>query len=117
MLEQFYEAAHGDYDDVLARLRSPERITRFLHMFAKDPSYASLEDALAAGDEEAAFRASHTLKGTAGDMGLTQLASTSSAVCEALRAHQLAAAEKLMPSARDAYQLFTAAYQQYLVQE
>lgn len=113
-LERFYQKAQGDYGDVMARLRSPERVRRFLGLFVKDPSYQSLLDAMEAQDTELAFRASHTLKGTAGDMGLTRLAQASSEVCEALRAQQMGEAQALLPAAQAAYGLFELAYEQYL---
>ncbi|WP_251159059.1 Hpt domain-containing protein [Caniella muris] len=102
-LEGFFEAAGGDCADVLARLRSPERVARFVRLFGADPTFSTLEEAMAEGDVETAFRASHTLKGTARDVGLTAVADTSGAVCEALRAGDVDAAARLMPAARDAY--------------
>ena len=102
-LGAFYDAAGGDCADVLARLRSPERVVRFVRMFAADPTFSALEGAMGEGDVETAFRASHTLKGTARDVGLTGLADASSEVCEALRAGDVDAAASLMPAARRAY--------------
>ena len=111
-LEEFYQAAGGSYEEVLGRLRSPDRILRFLQLFAKDPSFATLEESMAAQDEEAAFRASHTLKGSAGNMGLTQLAQSASDLCEALRAHQWDEACALLPDTQEAYRRFGDAFRQ-----
>lgn len=113
-LEAFFDAAGGDCADVLARLRSPERVVRFVRMFAADPTFGVLEGAMGSGDLETAFRASHTLKGTARDVGLTGLADASSEVCEALRAGDLDAAATLMPAARRAYGRATGAIGEHL---
>lgn len=113
-LEGFYQAAGGSYEEVLGRLRSPDRILRFLRLFAKDPSFATLEESMAAQDEETAFRASHTLKGSAGNMGLTELAHASSDLCEALRAHRWDEACALLPGTQEAYGRFGDAYRQFI---
>lgn len=113
-LEAFYEAAGGSYEEVLGRLRSSDRILRFLQLFAKDPSFATLEQAMAAQDEEGAFRASHTLKGSASNMGLTQLAHSASDLCEALRAHQWDEACTLLPPTQKDYRRFEDAFDRFL---
>ncbi len=113
-LDGFYRAAGGDSVDVLARLRSPERVVKFARLFFSDPTFAALEEAMAKGDVETAFRASHTLKGTARDVGFSAVADTCSDVCEALRAGDTAAACDLMPAARDAYARAMAAIRDWL---
>ena len=54
-------------------------------MFLEDPGFRQLEDALARRDASAAFDAAHTLKGVAGNLGLTALYTALSALVESLR--------------------------------
>lgn len=54
-------------------MRTNERIAKFVTMFADDASYATLIDNMAAENWDEAFRAAHTLKGTARDMGFIDL--------------------------------------------
>lgn len=51
-LDGFYRTAGGDSADVLARLRSPERVVKFARLFSADPTFATLEEAMAQGDVE-----------------------------------------------------------------
>lgn len=100
-LNDFYAAVGGDHREVLERLPSEELVRRFLRRFPDDPSYAALKAALAADEWENAFRAAHTLKGTAANLGLGALTSAASALTEALRgAH--AAPERALVTAVDA---------------
>lgn len=55
-------------------------------MLLRDTSYSNLCAALNEGDYESAFRAAHTLKGVALNLGLGRLAKSSSELTEALRA-------------------------------
>ena len=83
--EMFYAAVEGDWQDVMGRLMKEERVLKFLRRFAAGTEMKDLEDALAQENWEAAFRASHTLKGVAANLGLTQLYKKSSELCEELR--------------------------------
>ena len=60
---------------------------RCFRMFLQDPSFADLEKALSQKDYTAAFNAAHTLKGVAGNLGLTPLYAKICEIVEALR-HQ-----------------------------
>lgn len=84
-VRECYAMMNGDYDDVFSRLRKEERIVKFLGMFLRDPSYGSLKDAVAADDADTAFRAAHTLKGTAQNLSITKLHESSDALTEYLR--------------------------------
>lgn len=84
-------------------MRTNERIAKFVTMFADDASYATLIDNMAAENWDEAFRAAHTLKGTARDMGFIDLSDRASEVTEALRASDAAQAKKLLPAVEDAY--------------
>lgn len=71
-LDEFFRCVGGGYGEAKARFQNDERIVRFLNMFP--------------GDTTTAFRAVHTLKGVALNLGLGSLAHASSQMTEALRA-------------------------------
>lgn len=75
----------GDYGKAKARFQNDERIVRFLNMFPGDDSMQNLTNAMNTGDTTTAFRAVHTLKGVALNLGLGSLAHASSQMTEALR--------------------------------
>ena len=70
------------------RLRSEERILKFLKMVLKDTSFKDLCDAMEEQDYEKAFRAVHTLKGVLLNLGLTVQGRYAAALTEALRGRQ-----------------------------
>ena len=84
-VKECYEVMKGDYDDVLSRLRTDERIKKFLIKVLSDPSFSQLCTAMDSENMEEAFRAAHTLKGLAVGMGFTALYDASYALTEALR--------------------------------
>ena len=62
-LEALYQEIEGNYRSVAQRLRTEERIKKFVLLFLKDSSYQAFLEAWEQEDGEAAFRAVHTLKG------------------------------------------------------
>lgn len=87
-LKECYESLGGDYEAVLSRLRTEERVKKFLLMFREDDSYDRLIGSLEKGDDESAFRAAHTLKGVCQNLSFTRLYRSSEALTEALRGGQ-----------------------------
>ena len=87
-VKECYEIMKGDYDDVISRLRTDERIKKFLLKVLSDTSFVQLCNAIAEKNAEEAFRASHTLKGVCKNMSLTNLAYSASNLTEALRGKQ-----------------------------
>ena len=79
-LNEFYTTVGGNYEDVIARLHSEAFTEKFLRMIPP-----LLKEAAAAGDVPTAFRAVHTLKGIALNLGLTGLAAACGTMTEALR--------------------------------
>ena len=71
-LQEFYDRIGGDYKATISRLPSEALIKK-------------LKDALAAQDWELAFRASHTLKGVAQNLGMDRLYKTAATLCDAVR--------------------------------
>ena len=84
-LQNFYDSIGESLDDVLNRLHKEERITKYLGLFLQDPSFNDLEKAFGEKDAEKAFRAAHTLKGVAANLGFQKLYEASSALTEDLR--------------------------------
>ena len=71
--QEFYAAVGGDYDATLNRIPKESMVLRFVKKYADDKTYAQLTEAVKAQDWETAFRASHTLKGVAQNLGFDGL--------------------------------------------
>ena len=84
-IREVYAAAGGNYDETIERLGSEELVNRFTARFATDESFSSLEKAFGTGDVDAAFRAAHTLKGVAKNLGFADLGDSASELTEILR--------------------------------
>ena len=84
-LQECYTQLEGDYEGVLARLRSERMVQKFVLKFLNDKSYELLVTSLEAGNKEEAFRAAHTIKGVCQNLGFTRLLESSSHLTEALR--------------------------------
>ena len=84
-LTALYRAVGGDISEVLERLEDSETIALFVLGFEDDPSYAALLQNLKASDQNAAFRAAHTLKGISYNFGFKRLGDTTATICEKLR--------------------------------
>lgn len=84
-VEECYAQMGGDYADTLGRLGNDERIRKYLEKFLKDQNFASLCTALDEKDCENAFVHIHNLKGICSNLGLAQLAKSSSILCDELR--------------------------------
>lgn len=79
--------AYGaDMDAALERFVGDEGLYgECFRMFLDEPSFAALGAALEQSDLSAAFDAAHTLKGVAGNLGLTPLFNDVCAIVEPLR--------------------------------
>jgi chemotaxis protein histidine kinase CheA len=84
-VKECYDAMGADYEEVLSRLMSDERIQRFLLKFPNDGSYSLLCSSLEKKDVQEAFRAAHTIKGVCQNLGLTPLCKSSEILTEKLR--------------------------------
>lgn len=87
-VKDFYEQIGGSYEDVIARLPMEKLIIKYLIKFINDPSFHNLQLSLEQNDLAAAFRASHTLKGTSGTLGMKRLMEASDHLTESLRNHE-----------------------------
>ena len=84
-IREFYTLVGGSYDDMSDRFPSDALILRFLTMLPQDGSMELLARSMDTADAKTAFRAVHTLKGVALNLGLTALAGVCSEMTEALR--------------------------------
>ncbi len=84
-VKECYEEMGASYDEVFGRLRTDERIAKFLRRVADDKSMELLESSIATGNAEEAFRAAHTIKGICMNLALTKMSASASAATEALR--------------------------------
>lgn len=84
-LEECYSKLHGDYVEAKGRLMNDKLIHRFILKFPSDPSMAALKDMIEAGENPAAFRAVHTLKGVAANLAFTELFNAAYNLTEQMR--------------------------------
>jgi len=84
--KELLEGLGVDLDTTMARfLDNEELYFKFLKQFPDDETFGQLKDSLAAENADEAFRAAHTLKGVAGNLGLTHVFEAASDITEALR--------------------------------
>ncbi len=83
-----YKKLGGDYGDVRLRIPSEALIRRFAVKFLTDTTFKDLSEGVSSQDWEKAFRAAHTMKGVALNLGFGTLCKTSSALTEALRSRE-----------------------------
>lgn len=84
-LREVYEKIQGNYDSVMGRLLTEERVKKFLIKFLDNDMSVTITDALDKADYETAFREAHTLKGVCANLNLDKLLSSASELTESLR--------------------------------
>ena len=84
-VKECYEAFGGNYEDAFSRLRSDDRLLKFLNKATEDGSFKLLTDSLSSHNLEEAFRAVHTMKGICLNLSITSLGNSSQILTEALR--------------------------------
>lgn len=84
-IKDCYARIAGDFDGVMSRLMTEARVEKFALRFLDDTTLKDFNEAFAQGDITTSFRAAHTLKGVASNLGFTDLYTTASAVTEDLR--------------------------------
>ncbi|MFR6640225.1 MAG: Hpt domain-containing protein [Christensenellales bacterium] len=85
---EIYALAGENATDVVNRFGSEVVVEKFALRFLDDPSYENLVSALSSGDTQAAFRAAHTLKGIAANLGFNNLYVAASRLTEKLRGNE-----------------------------
>lgn len=84
-LQELYDQIGGNYQETISRLPSEPMVKKFVLKYPADPTYAQLQAAIAQKDWETAFRAAHTLKGVAQNLGFDRLYTAVFALTEQLR--------------------------------
>ena len=84
-VKECYKQIGGNYEEVLQRLMSDERIRKYLLKFIDSDSMQKMREALEREDYKEAFLHVHSLKGMSLNLGLTGLSESSQVLCEALR--------------------------------
>ena len=102
-LSELYAALGGDVQAVLARIPSEAMIRKFAKMYPQDTSFAELRQAVDARDWDGAFRAAHTLRGVALNLGFSELADTASMLTEHLRGGNALTQPALLRAVEDAH--------------
>lgn len=104
-LEEFFSSVESNAGDVINRLGGSEALVkRFLGKFPKDESFSLLEKSLENNDTETAFRAAHTLKGLAANLGIQSLYVKAANVTELLRGGDLEGGKKDFPPLKEEYE-------------
>ena len=111
-LDQFYRAAGGTAAEAAPRLGGADATRRFLRLFPLDDSFPQLSEALGRGDVQAAFRAAHTLKGVAANLGLERLRAAATDMTECLRRGDLSGAQVRLAETEAAYRQVLAALEE-----
>lgn len=111
-INECYQAMGADYEEVFGRLRSERLITKFVLKFPGDPSFSQLQSTLEEKNVEEAFRAAHTLKGVAQNLGFTPLYEAIATLTEVLRAGNLPEDDNMMNAVAKEYERTVAAIEQ-----
>ena len=86
-LKEVFQKYGADYETTMARFMDSEQMyLRILAMLPRDENLHKLDQALQAGDYQAAFDAAHALKGMAGNLGLAPFYQAVCDIVEPLRA-------------------------------
>lgn len=81
-----FEAYGGDYDVTMSRFMGKETLyMKILGMVFQDENLKKLGTAIEGNDLDAAFEAAHTLKGVAGNLGLTPFYDSVCRIVEPIR--------------------------------
>ena len=111
-INECYQAMGADYEEVFGRLRNEKLIAKFVLKFPGDPSFSQLQSTLEEKNVEEAFRAAHTLKGVAQNLGFTPLYEATATLTEVLRAGNLPEDDNMMNAVAKEYERTVAAIEQ-----
>lgn len=84
-VRECYDMMGADYEEVIGRLLNDDRIKKFLARFTDSNDFDKLIRCIESKNFEEAFRCAHTLKGVCLNLGLTDFATSTGSLCEALR--------------------------------
>jgi len=112
-LQECYVVLGGNYEEVLARLRSERLVKKFVLKFLNDKSFELFCNMMKERNADEAFRAVHTIKGVCQNLGFTRLLQSSSLMSDALRHGFTPEADKLAPQLAADYQATVDAIRQF----
>ena len=112
-IQEFYKEIGSDYEEVVKRFGAEALVARFVIKFTGDPTFGKLEAAFAAGDQAGAFRAAHTLKGVAQNLGFTNLGKSAAELTEVLRARTFSGSDELYEKVKSDYDFLIAALKEF----
>lgn len=104
-LQECYVKIGGDYNDILHRFMNENMIYKFVLKFPQDNNMALFEESWTKKNYETAFRAMHTLKGVAINLGFTTLYNASSALTEKLRSQEYDNLDGLIADVKKQYDI------------
>ena len=84
-VQELYEQIGGSYEDAKRTLPMDKLIAKFVVKFLDDKSAETLFSAWEARDMTAFFEGAHAMKGVCGNLGLTSLSASASALAEEFR--------------------------------
>lgn len=87
-VKECYDAIGANYEEIMGRLRTEERVKKFLLKVLSDKSYDLLIQSIEERNMEEAFRAAHTMKGVSQNLSLTRFYHSSNELAELLRGRQ-----------------------------
>lgn len=94
-----------DYDSGYERFSGLDAVyQKFLRMFPEDSSYRETVEAIKNNNIEKAFSSAHTLKGTSGNLSLSELYRTASLLVEDLRNKKTDNLTELLDNVTKAYE-------------
>ncbi len=110
-VKEAYIALGGDYNSILSRFATEERVKRFALKFPNDKSYDLLCTSIASNDYKEAFRAAHTIKGICQNLSFDRLYKSAEVITEALRDENNIAGnlDELLNKVTDDYNITVAA--------
>lgn len=84
-IKEFYDFIGEDYDDVIGRLRAESRVYKYVMKYPDDKNFDLLISSMKEKNYADAFRAAHTVKGTALNFSFNSFAAIASEITEKLR--------------------------------
>jgi HPt (histidine-containing phosphotransfer) domain-containing protein len=103
-IREFYDVTNGDFENILKRMKTEERVEKYVIMFLKDPSFHELRNAMEENNIENAFCAAHTLKGVYNNLAFTEKEDAAVEITEMLREQKMEEARRLLPIVTKDYQ-------------
>lgn len=102
-IKECYQAFGGDYEDILGRFMTEERVKKFALKFLNDKSFDNLGQMIAEKNYDEAFRAAHTLKGICQNLSMDKLFRSSNEITEDLRNGKYDNLEQLYNNVKEDY--------------